>query len=259
MKPTSPLTPSPSSSEGAADESLSFFSVGFSSLSSPTLTPLNPLEMSLSLKKKKKKTACTQAEVDEAYDCASRAQKEWARTPLWKRSELLHAAAALMRANVPEMAAALVAEVAKPAKDASTEVVRSADLIAYTAEEGVRRLGEGRMLLPDSFPGASRSKICLESKVPLGVVLVRFFFFYFSFIFLFFFFLLPTSVSPALLLLLLSLSLSLFLSLFSAPNPSSFLSQKCQPTTNEINEKIYSASPPSTTPSTSPSPSSRRL
>lgn len=76
-----------------------------------------------------------------------------------------------MRQNVSEMAAALVAEVAKPAKDASTEVVRSADLIAYTAEEGVRRLGEGRMLLPDSFPGASRSKLCLESKVPLGVVL----------------------------------------------------------------------------------------
>ena len=80
-----------------------------------------------------------------------------------------------MRANVPEMAAALVAEVAKPAKDAATEVVRSADLISYTAEEGVRRLGEGRMLLPDSFPGASRSKMCLESKVPLGVVLVSFF------------------------------------------------------------------------------------
>ena len=131
-------------------------------------------------------TACTQAEVDEAYDCASRAQKEWARTPLWKRSELLHKAAELMKANVPEMARALVTEVAKPAKDAATEVVRSADLISYTAEEGVRRLGEGRMLLPDSFPGASRSKICLESKVPLGVVLVSLKFFVFPFLLSFF-------------------------------------------------------------------------
>ena len=145
--------------------------------------------MFIKIKKKKLhkiSTACTQAEVDEAYDCASRAQKEWARTPLWKRSELLHKAAELMKANVPEMARALVTEVAKPAKDAATEVVRSADLISYTAEEGVRRLGEGRMLLPDSFPGASRSKICLESKVPLGVVLVSLKFFVFPFLLSFF-------------------------------------------------------------------------
>lgn len=115
--------------------------------------------------------ACTQAEVDAAYDAAAAAQKEWARVPLWKRSEYLHKAAALMRDHAAPVAAALVAEVAKPAKDALTEVVRSADLVAYTAEEGVRRLGEGRMLLPDSFPGAARSKLCLEAKIPLGVVL----------------------------------------------------------------------------------------
>lgn len=117
------------------------------------------------------RTACTQAEVDAAYDAATVAQKEWARVPLWKRSEILHKAAALMREHAAPMAAALVAEVAKPAKDALTEVVRSADLVCYTAEEGVRRLGEGRLLLPDSFPGASRSKLCLEAKIPLGVVL----------------------------------------------------------------------------------------
>jgi glyceraldehyde-3-phosphate dehydrogenase (NADP+) len=76
-----------------------------------------------------------------------------------------------MREHAAPVAAALVAEVAKPAKDALTEVVRSADLLSYTAEEGVRRLGEGKLLLPDSFPGAARSKLCLESKVPLGVVL----------------------------------------------------------------------------------------
>ena len=35
-----------------------------------------------------------------------------------------------------------MAQVAKGAKDSLTEVIRSGDLIAYTAEEGVRYLGE---------------------------------------------------------------------------------------------------------------------
>jgi glyceraldehyde-3-phosphate dehydrogenase (NADP+) len=52
-----------------------------------------------------------------------------------------------------------------------TEVIRSADLIDYTAEEGLRSLGEGQLLTSDSFPGQPRNKLCLVSKVPLGVVL----------------------------------------------------------------------------------------
>jgi acyl-CoA reductase-like NAD-dependent aldehyde dehydrogenase len=51
------------------------------------------------------------------------------------------------------------------------EVIRSADLIDYTAEEGLRSLGEGQLLTSDSFPGQPRNKLCLVSKVPLGVVL----------------------------------------------------------------------------------------
>ena len=70
-----------------------------------------------------------------------------------------------MKENAQPMADVLVKEVAKPAKDAVTEVVRSGDLIGYTAEQGVRSLGEGKLLLSDSFPGQDRSKLCLASKV----------------------------------------------------------------------------------------------
>lgn len=35
----------------------------------------------------------------------------------------------------------------------------------------MRYLGQGDMLLSDSFPGQDRNKLCLSSKVPLGVVL----------------------------------------------------------------------------------------
>ena len=52
------------------------------------------------------------------------------------------------------------------------EVVRSADLLSYTAEEGVRFFGEGKLLASDSFPGQDRTKLCLASKVGVGGVWV---------------------------------------------------------------------------------------
>ena len=76
-----------------------------------------------------------------------------------------------MRAEKGPIATCLVTEVAKPAKDAMTEVVRSADLIDYCAEEGIRILSEGKFLTGDSFVGTERNKLCLTSRVPLGVVL----------------------------------------------------------------------------------------
>lgn len=100
-----------------------------------------------------------------------RAQVGWSRTPLHRRAALLRRAAELLREHAAPVAHCLVKEVAKPAKDAMAEVVRSADLVEYTAEEGVRLLGEGGLLLPDSFPGNGRNKLCLASRVPLGVVL----------------------------------------------------------------------------------------
>jgi glyceraldehyde-3-phosphate dehydrogenase (NADP+) len=70
-----------------------------------------------------------------------------------------------MKANAQPIADCLVKEIAKPAKDSLTEIVRSADLIDYTAEEGMRCLGEGQMLAPDSFPGQTRNKMCLVQRV----------------------------------------------------------------------------------------------
>ncbi len=63
------------------------------------------------------------------------------------------------------IADSLVKEVAKPAKDSLTEVIRSGDFLSYTAEEAVRFLGQGDLLLSDSFPGQDRNKLCLSQKV----------------------------------------------------------------------------------------------
>jgi acyl-CoA reductase-like NAD-dependent aldehyde dehydrogenase len=91
-------------------------------------------------------TACTREEVDAVFKAAKGAQQAWAKVPLWQRAQLLHKVASLMRQHAQPMADCLVKEIAKPAKDALTEVIRSADLIDYTAEEGLRRCGCGAVL-----------------------------------------------------------------------------------------------------------------
>lgn len=55
-------------------------------------------------------------------ESAKIAQKSWAKTPLWKRAELLHKAAAILKDHKKPIAECLVKEIAKPAKDAATEV-----------------------------------------------------------------------------------------------------------------------------------------
>ena len=55
-------------------------------------------------------------------DSSRVAQKEWAKTPLWKQAELLHCAAALLKEHKNPIAECLVKEIAKPAKDVVTEV-----------------------------------------------------------------------------------------------------------------------------------------
>lgn len=55
-------------------------------------------------------------------ELAKSAQKSWAKTPLWKRAELLHKAAAILKEHKAPIAECLVKEIAKPAKDSVTEV-----------------------------------------------------------------------------------------------------------------------------------------
>mmetsp|Transcript_32887 Transcript_32887/g.76819 ORF Transcript_32887/g.76819 Transcript_32887/m.76819 type:complete len:564 (-) Transcript_32887:153-1844(-) len=112
--------------------------------------------------------AATQQEIDEAFSSARAAQRDWARTPLWKRAELLKKAAAEMRSHAPAIAEVMVNEVSKPRKDAIKEVMRTADLFEYTAEEGLR--AEGTLLTSDSFVGEKRNKLALVSRIPLGVI-----------------------------------------------------------------------------------------
>lgn len=55
-------------------------------------------------------------------EIAKVAQRAWAKTPLWKRAELLHKAAAILKEHKAPIGDCLVKEIAKPAKDSVTEV-----------------------------------------------------------------------------------------------------------------------------------------
>jgi glyceraldehyde-3-phosphate dehydrogenase (NADP+) len=76
-------------------------------------------------------TACTQEEVNKVMEAAKVAQKAWARTPLWKRAELLHKAAAILKEHKTPIAECLVKEIAKPAKDAVSEVISGSTVLSF--------------------------------------------------------------------------------------------------------------------------------
>ncbi|OIJ22235.1 NADP-dependent glyceraldehyde-3-phosphate dehydrogenase [Anaerobacillus alkalidiazotrophicus] len=113
--------------------------------------------------------AMSQEEVDKAVRLAKEAQVKWADTPVHERSNLLYRWADKLEERKNEIGAMIALEVGKSPSSAVGEVVRTAEIIRYTAEEGVRIHGE--LMKGDSFPGGSKNKLALIQKEPLGVVL----------------------------------------------------------------------------------------
>jgi glyceraldehyde-3-phosphate dehydrogenase (NADP+) len=108
-------------------------------------------------------------EIDEVFAIGKRAQARWAARPLTERADVLHRWADLLAERADEIAPVLMREVAKAAKDARDEVVRSGDYVHHTAEDAKRIIGESQF--SDSFPGQSRNKLAVIHRVPLGIVL----------------------------------------------------------------------------------------
>ncbi len=77
-----------------------------------------------------------------ALQAANKALPVWSGTPNQKRAELLHSAASLVRERSDAIAQLLTLEQGKPLKNARAEVLSSADVLDYYAEEGKRNVGE---------------------------------------------------------------------------------------------------------------------
>ena len=113
--------------------------------------------------------AMSQAEVDEAMQAARAALPAWRALSAVERAAYLHKTAAILERDKEEIGTILAKEVAKGIKAAIGEVVRTADLIRYAAEEGLRITGQA--MEGGGFEAASKNKLAVIRRESVGVVL----------------------------------------------------------------------------------------
>lgn len=108
-------------------------------------------------------------DVDKAIKTLRESLASWKNTSVDERAHLLIKAAAILEERADSIARILAMEISKDFKSCVSEVVRTADFIRYTAEEGKRLRGE--TLVGDSFDKESKNKISIVTREPLGVIL----------------------------------------------------------------------------------------
>ncbi|HEV0760523.1 TPA: NADP-dependent glyceraldehyde-3-phosphate dehydrogenase [Streptococcus pneumoniae] len=113
--------------------------------------------------------AMTQTEVDEAMQAARAALPAWRALSAIERAAYLHKTAAILERDKEKIGTILAKEVAKGIKAAIGEVVRTADLIRYAAEEGLRITGQA--MEGGGFEAASKNKLAVVRREPVGIVL----------------------------------------------------------------------------------------
>lgn len=113
--------------------------------------------------------AMSQKEVDKAMAAAREALPAWRALSAFERAQYLHKAADLLEERKNEIGEILAKEVSKGIKASIGEVDRSAHLIRYAAEEGLRVYGSS--LEGGTYEPAAKSKISLIRREPVGIVL----------------------------------------------------------------------------------------
>ncbi|HGK2632292.1 TPA: NADP-dependent glyceraldehyde-3-phosphate dehydrogenase [Streptococcus pneumoniae] len=113
--------------------------------------------------------AMTQTEADEAMQAARAALPAWRALSAIERAAYLHKTAAILERDKEEIGTILAKEVAKGIKAAIGEVLRTADLIRYAAEEGLRITGQA--MEGGGFEAASKNKLAVVRREPVGIVL----------------------------------------------------------------------------------------
>lgn len=111
----------------------------------------------------------TNAEIDVVFESAATAQSGWEATPLHKRISLMHLAADWIRHFQEYLIPLMSREIGKSADEAKGEIVRTADLIDYFADEA--QSIQGTELDSDNFPGFEKGRIAMIERVAHGTVL----------------------------------------------------------------------------------------
>ncbi|MBI2448169.1 aldehyde dehydrogenase family protein [Candidatus Microgenomates bacterium] len=145
-----------------------FFSGGkwVKSSSGNLIDVLSPIDNSLVGKLQ----AVTEDEVDEILEQAKRAQKKWANFHLEDRAAILKKAAELLRTYCDEITEIKVLEIAKTINSAKSSVLRSADIIDYTANQ-MNIFNAPYDLAGGDFSPKAKNKNAHITREPLGVVL----------------------------------------------------------------------------------------
>jgi glyceraldehyde-3-phosphate dehydrogenase (NADP+) len=111
----------------------------------------------------------TTQEIDAVVEKAYEAQRSWEQTPMNQRAKIVHLAADWIREYQEYLISLMVMEIGKTYSESKSEVIRTADLIDYYAQE-VQSI-KGETLDSDNFPGFEKGRIALIERVPYGVVL----------------------------------------------------------------------------------------
>jgi succinate-semialdehyde dehydrogenase / glutarate-semialdehyde dehydrogenase len=105
----------------------------------------------------------SKSDLDEALDSAKRGFAAWKNTSAYDRAKIMRKAADLMRERHDAISKIMVLEQGKPYVEARAEVITSADIIDWYAEEGRRSYGR-------IVPGRSGKVRQLVVQEPVGVV-----------------------------------------------------------------------------------------
>src|SRR5436190_15213603 len=105
----------------------------------------------------------SKAELDEALAAAKKGFAVWRATSAYDRAKIMHKAADLMRERYDAISKILVQEQGKVYVEARAEVLTSADIIDWYAEEGRRSYGR-------IVPGRGKGTRQLVVQEPVGIV-----------------------------------------------------------------------------------------
>ena len=105
----------------------------------------------------------SKADLDEALESAKKGFAVWRATSAYDRCKIMHKAADLMRERHDAISKIMVLEQGKPYAEARGEVIVSADIIDWYAEEGRRSYGR-------IVPGRGKGIRQLVMQEPIGVV-----------------------------------------------------------------------------------------
>lgn len=114
-------------------------------------------------------TVTTTPEIDETIAKLTGAQPAWEATPLNQRVKLMHLVADWVRHFEDYFTTLLVREIGKSTGEAKSEIVRTAELTDYFADE-VQSI-RGYSIDSDNFPGYDKGRIAMVERVAHGVVL----------------------------------------------------------------------------------------